>query len=146
MRLYPLYLLTDREKFGIVAAPSTSASVVERKFVYNYGSSGLCVGAIQFPPLCKGRHGGVDALNPHDFRKSPKSLPVPEMEKLMLTHIQVRDDDLRALASQRAMNVKETILKSGKIEPARVFVVEPKSLSPERRETVRDSRVDFRLR
>jgi len=25
------------------------------------GSSGFCVGAIQFPPLCKGRHGGVDA-------------------------------------------------------------------------------------
>lgn len=44
------------------------------------------------------------------------------------------------------MNVKDTILKSGKIEPQRVFVVEPKSLSPERREKVRDSRVDFRLR
>jgi hypothetical protein len=85
--------------------------------------------------------------NPHDFLKSPKSLPVPEMEKLMLTHIQVKkDDDLRSLASQRAMNVKGTILKSGKIEPARVFVVEPKSLSPERREKVRDSRVEFKLR
>jgi hypothetical protein len=68
------------------------------------------------------------------------------MEKLMLTNIQVKDDDLRALASQRAMNVKDTILKSGKIEPQRVFVVEPKSLSPERREKVRGSRVDFRLR
>jgi len=86
------------------------------------------------------------STNPHDFLKSPKSLPVPEMEKLMLTNIQVKDDDLRALASQRAMNVKDTILKSGKIEPARVFVVEPKSLSPERREKVRDCRVDFRLR
>ena len=83
---------------------------------------------------------------PRNFLGFAKSLPVPEMEKLMLTHIQVRDDDLRALASQRAMNVKETILKSGKIEPARVFVVEPKSLSPERREKVRDSRVEFKLR
>jgi hypothetical protein len=44
------------------------------------------------------------------------------------------------------MKVKETILKSGKIEPARVFVVEPKSLSPEKREKVRDSRVEFKLR
>jgi hypothetical protein len=25
------------------------------------GSSGFCVGAIQFPPLCKGRQGGVEA-------------------------------------------------------------------------------------
>ena len=85
-------------------------------------------------------------MNPHDFLRSPKSSPVPEMEKLMLTHIQVKDDDLRALASQRTMNVKDAILTSGKIEPQRVFVVEPKSLTPERREKARDSRVDFRLR
>ena len=26
-----------------------------------FGSSGFCVGVIQFPPLCKGRRGGVDA-------------------------------------------------------------------------------------
>jgi hypothetical protein len=83
---------------------------------------------------------------PRNFLGFAKSLPVPEMEKLMLTNIRVKDDDLRSLASQRAMNVQETILKSGKIEPARVFVVEPKSLSPERREKVRDSRVEFKLR
>jgi uncharacterized protein involved in outer membrane biogenesis len=83
---------------------------------------------------------------PRNFLGFAKSLPVPEMEKLMLTNIQVKDDDLRSLASQRAMNVKDTILKSGKIEPSRVFVVEPKSLSPERREKVRDSRVEFKIR
>jgi hypothetical protein len=67
------------------------------------------------------------------------------MEKLMLTNIEIRDDDLRSLASQRAMKVKGMILKSGKIEPERLFIVEPKSLAPERRENVKDSRVDFKI-
>ena len=29
--------------------------------VPNIGSSGFCVGALQIPPLCKGRQGGVEA-------------------------------------------------------------------------------------
>jgi len=82
---------------------------------------------------------------PRNFLGLEKSLPVPEMEKLMHTNIAVSDDDMRALASQRAMRVKEVILQSGKIEPERIFVIQPKSLSPERREMVKDSRVDLRL-
>jgi len=41
-----------------------------------------------------------------------KDIPAPEMEKLMLTHIEVKEGDLRTLSSQRAMKVKEAILKS----------------------------------
>jgi len=52
---------------------------------------------------------------------------------------------MKVLASQRSMKVKEMILQSGKIEPERIFIIQPKSLSPERRETVKDSRVDLRL-
>jgi uncharacterized protein involved in outer membrane biogenesis len=75
-----------------------------------------------------------------------KDLPVPEMEKLMLTHIEVKESDLRTLASQRAMKVKDAILKSGQVEPERVFLLEPKSLAPEKKEKVKDSRVDFKLK
>ena len=75
-----------------------------------------------------------------------KDLPVPEMEKLMLTHIEVKDDDLRLLASQRALAVKDYILKSKQVEPERIFLVEPKTLQPEKKEKLRDSRVDFRLK
>ena len=63
----------------------------------------------------------------------------------MFTNIVVTDDDMKVLASQRSMKVKEMILQSGKIEPERIFIIQPKSLSPERRETVKDSRVDLRL-
>jgi hypothetical protein len=75
-----------------------------------------------------------------------KDLPAPEMEKLMLTHTEIKEGDLRTLASQRAMKVKDTILKSGEVEPGRVFILEPKSLTPEKKEKVKDSRVDFKLK
>ena len=75
-----------------------------------------------------------------------KDIPGPEMEKLILTHIEIKEGDLRALANLRAMNVKGAILKPGKIEPERIFILEPKSLSPEKKEKLKASRVDFRLK
>jgi len=48
-------------------------------------------------------------------------MPSVEMEKLMLTHTAIIDDDLRQLASQRALKVKDYILKSGQVEPDRLF-------------------------
>jgi hypothetical protein len=74
-----------------------------------------------------------------------KDLPVPEMEKLMLSHIEVKDSDLRTLASQRAMKAKDAILKAGQIESERIFITEPKSLTPEKKEKIKTSRVDFKI-
>ena len=83
---------------------------------------------------------------PKNFIGMAKDIPVSEMEKLMLTHTEVGVEDLRALASQRAMKVKDIILKSGKVEPERVFILEPKSLAPEKKEKIKASRVDFTLK
>ncbi|MDE2058192.1 MAG: DUF748 domain-containing protein [candidate division NC10 bacterium] len=83
---------------------------------------------------------------PRNLLGFAKDLPVPEMEKLILTHIQIKDDDLRLLASQRALKVKDAILRSNKVEPERLFIVEPKSLAPEKRNALKQSRVDFRIR
>ncbi|MDO8282820.1 MAG: DUF748 domain-containing protein [Thermodesulfovibrionia bacterium] len=75
-----------------------------------------------------------------------KDLPVPEMEKLMLTHIEVKESDLRLLAGQRALAIKDHLLKSEKVEGERIFLIEPKELLPEKKENVKNSRVDFRLK
>ena len=83
---------------------------------------------------------------PRNFIGMAKDLPVPEMEKLMLTHVQVTDDDLRQLAVERASHVRDRLVAVGKVEPGRVFLVEPKTLPPERKEKLRDSRVDFRIK
>ena len=83
---------------------------------------------------------------PRNFIGMAKDLPVPEMEKLMLTNIQVTDSDLRQFAVERASHVRDRLVASGKVEPARIFLVEPKTLPPERKGKLRDSRVDFRIR
>ncbi|HWR58628.1 MAG TPA: hypothetical protein VN328_07050, partial [Thermodesulfovibrionales bacterium] len=75
-----------------------------------------------------------------------KKLPADEMVKLMMTNIKINENDLRQLASQRVMQVKDLLLKNGTILPDRIFIVEPKSLAPEKKEKVSDSRVDFRLK
>jgi hypothetical protein len=83
---------------------------------------------------------------PRNVLGMARDLPVPEMEKLMLTHTQVTNDDLRQLAGARASSVRDLLLLSGKVESERVFLVEPKALAPERKEKMKDSRVDFRIR
>ncbi len=83
---------------------------------------------------------------PKNFIGLEKSIPVPEMEKLMLTHLEVGEGELRDLARQRAMKVKDFLVQEGKIEPERIFLVEAKSLSPEKIENLKDSRVVFALK
>jgi acylphosphatase len=83
---------------------------------------------------------------PRNIFGMAKDIPVPEMEKLILTHIEIKESELRTLASQRAMSVKDAILRTGKVEPERIYILEPKSLSPEAKDKSRDSRVDFRLK
>lgn len=75
-----------------------------------------------------------------------KTLPVSEMEKLMLTHSDVKPEDLKLLAAQRATAVYNQILKSGRVPPERVFIIEPKTLAAQKKDKVKDSRVDFRLK
>jgi hypothetical protein len=72
-----------------------------------------------------------------------KNIPVPEMEALILENIQITDDDLRSLANQRAQAVKNYILGQEKIEPKRLFLIEPQALTPEKVENLKDSRVDL---
>ncbi len=75
-----------------------------------------------------------------------KDIPAPEMEKLILTYIEVKENDLRSLAAQRATSVKDAVLKTGKIEAERIFTLEPKSLTPEKKEKLKDSRVELKLK
>jgi uncharacterized protein involved in outer membrane biogenesis len=104
------------------------------------------VGKDEYPIYLKKAYKAEKFPKPRNILGFAKSLPVPEMEKLMLTNIEVKDDDLRALASRRALTVKDYVLKSGEVDPQRVFLVEPKSLSPEKKEKLSNSRVDFKLK
>lgn len=77
-----------------------------------------------------------------------KTIPAAEMEKLMLTNTQIKEDDLRSLARDRSLKIKARILKrgQGQIDAGRIFIVEPKTLAPEKKGKLKDSRVDFKLK
>ncbi len=75
-----------------------------------------------------------------------KDLPPQEMEKLMLSHIDVNKGDLRLLASRRAEKIKDLILEKGQVASGRIFIIEPQSPSPQKKKNVKESRVDFRLK
>lgn len=75
-----------------------------------------------------------------------EKLRTDEVEQLMLSKIIVTKGDLRGLAYERASQVKDYILRSGKVEKERVFLVEPKSLQTEMMENVKNSRVKFYLK
>jgi outer membrane protein OmpA-like peptidoglycan-associated protein len=76
-----------------------------------------------------------------------QSLPVPEMENLMLKHASVSPDDVRALANRRAQTVRDRLLAAN-IAGDRLFIVAGKAPAAEEPENVkaRPSRVDFSLR
>ncbi|HPH56127.1 MAG TPA: DUF748 domain-containing protein, partial [Smithella sp.] len=87
----------------------------------------------------------ADFSKPRNILGMQKTLPPAEMEKLMLASIKVTDSDLRQLAARRAQNVKELMLQSD-IAADRIFIVESKSLTPEKKEKVKNSRADFKLK
>jgi len=83
---------------------------------------------------------------PRNFLGFVKSIPVAEMEKLMLTHTTVKEEDLHALARRRSARVMEALLKSGQIDAGRLFIVDPGSLAPKKKDKLKESRVEFALK
>ncbi len=106
----------------------------------------VVVDAKEYPKYLERAYRAEEFPKPRNFIGMVKDLPVPEMEKLMFTYLQVTDDDLRLLAQRRAQAVKDFLVQSKQVEPERVFLVEPKALVPEKREKLRDSRVEFVLK
>ena len=75
-----------------------------------------------------------------------KSLPAPEMERLMLANSQAGDEDLQQLADQRAAAAKDWLVRNGKIEPDRVFLIASKLTAEGIKDKGKPNRVDFALR
>jgi hypothetical protein len=75
-----------------------------------------------------------------------KDLPVPEMEKLIITNTEINDDDLLQLASERVAAAQEYLINAAQVPADRVFIVSPKIEGQEGRETGSRSRVQFSLK
>jgi len=78
-----------------------------------------------------------------------KSLPVDEMEKLILTNTAIDDDDLRALGDRRVRVVRDWLL-AHELEAERIFLlpsrIEASAGKSESDANGKGSRVDFALK
>jgi len=106
----------------------------------------VLVGAEEYPRYLALAYREEKFPKPRNVVGMEKELPVPEMEKLMLAHIQVTEDDLRQLAVSRAARVRDALIGAGKVEPGRVFLVEARPAGEGRKEKPRDCRVEFLLK
>lgn len=104
----------------------------------------IVVAAAEYPALLKRAYQQETFPKPRTMLGWAKDLPVTEMEKLMLAHATVSDDDLRTLAILRAMAARDWLLRVGQVAPERIFLVAPKPASDEGK--AQPSRVDFSLR
>jgi len=107
---------------------------------------GVVVGQEEYEKYLRKAYNAEKFPKPRNLIGLAKKLPVPEMEKLMYTYLEVKDDDLRLLANQRTLNVRDVILAAADVAPERIFIVEAKYLSPPDKEKLKKSRVDFRLK
>jgi hypothetical protein len=73
-----------------------------------------------------------------------KSLPVHEMEQLLVAHMSLDDQAFRDLAARRAATVQAWLVEQGKVASERVFVLEPDVAKPGQDEP--GNRVRFSLR
>jgi len=81
---------------------------------------------------------------PRNLLGLDKALPPEEMKKLLLTHMEVTDQDLQHLADGRANAVRQWL--SGRVDPGRLFVVAP-TLKPDGiQEKGETTRVDLSLK
>lgn len=74
-----------------------------------------------------------------------KSLPVPEMEQLMLANIDAGDNEMRQLADRRARVARDWLIERGGVAGDRVFVLAPK-IEVEADGEKSGSRAEFSLR
>lgn len=75
-----------------------------------------------------------------------RELPVAEMEKLMLEHTPIAEDELRLLANGRAQSAKDWLATEGKVPAERMFIVAPKLTAEDIKDKGSPTRADFGLK
>jgi len=100
----------------------------------------------EYPEFLKRAYKQEKFPKPRNFLGIAKDIPVPEMEKLMLTNMVVGEEDLKALATARAQAVRTYLVQTSKVEPDRIFITEAKAAESEKKEGAKSSRTDFKLK
>lgn len=82
---------------------------------------------------------------PRDEQGIEKELDIEEKKKLLITNIDISEDDLRQLAMRRSEAIKEYLVTNSAVEKERIFLLEPKA-GDVGDETLSQARVIFLLK
>lgn len=104
----------------------------------------LTIGKDEYAALLEDVYKDMKIDKPRNAIGLAKSIPVGEMEKLILDSSTATDADLLSLANRRALVVRDWLVNQGKVAASRIFVVEPR-VGGRGGEAAR-SRVDFSLK
>ena len=105
--------------------------------------SKVVVQPAEYPALLERVYKDEPFSKPRNLIGLPKKLPVADMERLMLDNYTVNENDLVALANQRAMTVKDWLVQKG-VPEERIFILAGKTGGGTK--NAKASRVDFSLR
>ncbi|HZD40106.1 MAG TPA: hypothetical protein VE131_05245, partial [Terriglobales bacterium] len=102
----------------------------------------------EYPRYLKAAYGEESFPKPRNIIGLAKDLPVAEMEKLMLQHTEVTNDDLSRLAHERAQAAKDYLLTPGQVSAGRLSIVSSNPGGPGVKDHpgAKASRVDFSLK
>lgn len=106
----------------------------------------ITVSKQEYPKYLEAVYKRESFKKPKNFIGLNKSLPPAEMEKLLLENAPVTDAELRALADQRALAVKQSLERDGKVPDAKLFLTAPKLTAEGIKDKGAPNRVDFSIR
>ena len=87
---------------------------------------GVVVSKEEYAALLERAYKDEKFVKPRNALGFAKSLPVEEMEKLMLANVKLDQDDFITLGNRRAQVAKEWLVAQGQVAPERIFLVAPK--------------------
>lgn len=100
----------------------------------------------EYPALLEQVYKAADLKKPRNAIGLARSLPVADMEAMLLDQVVVGEEDLRELAGRRAGSAKEWLLREGRVAAERVFIVAPRLGAADTHPQAQAGRVDFSLR
>ncbi|NSX13529.1 DUF748 domain-containing protein [Cupriavidus taiwanensis] len=104
------------------------------------------VSKAEYPKYLEQVYKRTSMKKPRNFVGFAKTLPPEEMEKLLMANATVTEADLKRLAEQRALVVKQALEREGKVPESRLFLTAPKLSADGVKDKGAPNRVDFSIR
>ena len=89
-------------------------------------ASGVVIKDDEYPRLLAQAYKEEKFEKPRNFLGLPKALPVEEMERQIIAHSEVDDDDFNALCERRARAVRDWLVEHGHVPVERLFILAPR--------------------